>query len=94
MGLLGIFSALTSKNEIILTETGFIIPKRPTGNKTISVNYSDITHLTPISVHGQNMLKIEYGNGSLVIQQSILPSKQAYNEVIEIITTKTQFFQG
>ncbi|QMU61665.1 MAG: hypothetical protein GKR92_08135 [Gammaproteobacteria bacterium] len=94
IGLLGIYSALTSKNEIILMETGFSAPKSLIGNTIVAVHYSDITHLAPISVKGQRMLKIEHTNGNIAIQQSALPNKQAYDEVVNTITTKTQSFQG
>lgn len=94
MGVLGIYSALTSKNEIVLSETGFSAPKRPIGRNIVNVNYADIKLLTPITVQRQRMLKIEHANGSIVIQQSSLPNKHAYDELVNTITTKTQFFQG
>ena len=94
IGLLGIYTGLTSKNEIILTDTGFSAPVRPIGNKIVTINYSDITHLAPITVHGQSMLKIEHANGNATIQQNALSNKQVYNQVVNTITTKTQLLQG
>jgi hypothetical protein len=49
-GALGVYTALTLKNEIVLTETGFSVPKNPIGNNIVTVNYVDITHVVPISV--------------------------------------------
>ena len=94
IGIFGIYAGLTSKNEIILTETGFSAPIRPIGNKLVTINYSDITHLAPIKVQGQKMLKIEHTNGNATILQNALSNKQVYNEVINTITTKTQLLQG
>lgn len=94
IGILSIYAGLTSKNEIILTETGFSAPIRPIGNKIVTINYSDITHLAPITVQGQSMLKIEHSNGNATIQQNALSNKQVYNQVVYTITTKTQFIQG
>ncbi len=82
---LGIYSALTSKNEIILTNIGFAVPKRPTSNKIVTINYSDITHVAPITVHGQNMLIIQHEGGNVSIQQSAMPNEQIYNQVMEMI---------
>ena len=94
IGVVGIYSALTSKDEIVLTETGFSAPVKPIGSKIVTINYSDITHLAPITVQGQSMFKIEHTNGSATILQNALPNKQVYNEVVNTIITKTQFFQG
>ncbi len=94
IGILCIYSAITSKNEIILTDTGFSPPKRLIGNKTVSINYSDITHLAPINVHRQKMLIIKHINGNITILQSAMPNKQAYDEVVNIITTKAQSLKG
>jgi len=94
IGIIGIYSALTSKNEIILTETGFSVPERLIGNNIITVNFSDISRIAPITVHGQNMLVIQHDENNVTIQQSVMPNKQAYDEVVHIITTKTQSFKG
>ncbi len=93
IGILGICSALTTKNEIVLTKTEFSVPKKLIGNNIVSVNFSDITHLAPITVHGQNMLIIQHKNGDVTIQQSAMPNKQAYDEVVKTITTKVQFLK-
>ena len=94
IGVFGIFAGFTSKNEIILTDTGLSAPVRPIGNKIVTINYSDITHLAPITVHGQSMLKIEYANGNATIQQNALSNKQVYNQIVNTIITKTQIYQG
>lgn len=88
LGVIGVIFGLTSKNEIILTENKITAPKSGISKKLISINYSDIKDLSVQSVHKQKFLNIFHQGGKLTIPQSMLPNKQAFEELIALLSAK------
>jgi len=88
-GLLGLISGLTSKKEIVLSENGISAPRSGISKKIISVKYSDITELTMQAVQKQRFLNIIHPGGKLTIPQSMLPNKQAFEDLVKIVSKRT-----
>jgi len=87
-GILGLMSGLTTKKEIIITENEISAPKSGISKKIVSVKYSEITEMNIQSIQKQRFLHIFYQGGRLTIPQSMLPSKQAFEELVNLVSTR------
>ncbi|OAD22673.1 membrane protein [Candidatus Thiomargarita nelsonii] len=87
-GILGLMIGLTTKKEIIITENEISAPKSGISKKIVSVKYSEITEMNIQSIQKERFLQIFYQGGRLSIPQSMLPSKQAFEELVNLVSTR------
>lgn len=85
LGIHGVWSATTSKKEIVLTATSISSPKNGFSRKVVTVNYADISDLSIQTVQKQKFLNIVHPGGKLSIPQNMLPSKQQFEELTHLI---------
>lgn len=88
LGLMGLIFGLTSRKEIIITENGITAPKSGLSKKNISISFSDITNINIQSVQKQELLNIFYKDGKLTIPQSMLPNKQSFDELVNLLSVR------
>lgn len=87
-GAIALYSGLTTKKEIVLTENKIMSPKSGISNKIISILYSEITDVNIQSVQKQRFLNILYPGGKLSIPQSMLTNKQAFEDLTSLVASK------
>ena len=88
IGIAGLLSNFTTKKEVVLTEDGITAPKSGISKKIVSVKFSEITDLYVQSIHRQRLFNIVHQSGKLVIPQSMLPNKQAFEELIDLVAER------
>ncbi|NES21732.1 MAG: hypothetical protein F6K41_23095 [Symploca sp. SIO3E6] len=74
--------------EIILTEREIAAPKNKVSNKIVSVKYSQIYALKIYSYNWQRHLCIAHHGGELYIIENMLPSKEAFERLIQLVSTR------
>jgi hypothetical protein len=81
-GLFGLYSAFTSKAELIITDKEIIVPGGTfSAHKTKTIPFKDIISLTQTNVAGQHLLKIVHQNGSSTINGGFLPQKKLFDDI-------------
>jgi hypothetical protein len=88
VGAIAICFGLATKREIIFTRDGITSPKGGVSTKIISVSFSEITDLNIQSVQKQRFLNIFHRGGKLTISQSMLPDKQAFDELVSLVAAR------
>ncbi len=88
IGLLSMFKRFTTKREIVVGDTSISSPKSGVSSKVITVAYADILMMERQEVSGQHILNITHNDGKLSIPHSMLPSKQVFEEMVDLITKK------
>lgn len=93
-GLWGIIIGLTSDRRLVLTETGIRAPKGGYSRQYVTIRFSDILNVTMQSVQKQRFLTVHHTNGKMSIAQSMLPDKEAFEEVTRMVTQKVKVSSG
>ena len=88
IGAIALYSGLTTKKEIVLTDNKIMSPKSGISNKIVSILYSEITDVNIQSVQKQRFLNILHSGGTLSIPQSMLTNKQAFEELTSLVAVR------
>ncbi len=94
VGLLALAKSVTTKREIVISETSLTSPKSIYSKIDVTVNFSDITNVTLQTIQKTKILNIEYLGGKLSIPNSMLPNKQAFEELVSLLQTRVNGEQG
>ncbi len=89
-GLWAIIMGLTSDRRLTITEAGIRAPKGGYSKQYMSINFSDMFKVTVQSVNKQRFLTLHHKDGKLSIAQSMLPDKEAFEEVVRMVTQKVK----
>ncbi len=76
------------RQRVALTADGIILPAGRFSAGEKFIEYKNISGLSETSINGQDFLNILHANGKDVITRSMLPSKQVYREIIELLQGK------
>ena len=87
--LKGFIMGRSKNREIILDETSISAPKSGMSKKIINVKYSDITGSNVGEQSGHVMLNIFHSGKTLIIPQAMLPNKQSFDELTNLIQERT-----
>jgi len=93
-GLWGIIIGLTTDRRLTITETGIRAPKGGYSRQYVAIRFSDILNVTMQSVNKQRFLTVHHTNGKLSIAQSMLPGKEAFEEVMRMVMQKVKVSSG
>jgi len=88
VGVAALIKSFTSKREIIISDTFITSPKSGFSKLDITVKFSDVTNVTMQTVEKTKILNIDYVDGRLSIPNSMLPNKQAFEELVSHIQVK------
>ncbi len=88
VGIIALIKSFTSKREIIISDTSITSPKSGFSKLDITVNFSDVTDVTIQTVQKTKILNIDHLDGRLSIPNSMLPNKQAFEELVSHIQVK------
>ena len=88
VGVAALIKSFTSKREIIISDTFITSPKSGFSKLDITVKFSDVTNVTMQTVEKTKILNIDYIDGRLSIPNSMLPNKQAFEELVSHIQVK------
>ena len=78
-----------SNREIVISDHSITSPKNGLSNTDITVYFCDITNMRIVTVQTTKILTIDYSGGkSLSIPNSVLPNKQAFEELILQVQTR------
>ena len=83
--LLGIYAlarSATTQREIVISENSLKSPKNGFSKIDVTVNLSDVSSINIQTIQKTRILNIEYPDGTLSIPDSMLPSKQAFEELV------------
>lgn len=89
LSILAVIIGLNSSKEIVVSEHGIRAPKSGISKKIVTVNFKDISETKIQSVHKQHFLYIHHPGGRLTIAQSMLPDKQSFEKLTEIVANST-----
>ena len=87
-GSLALLAGLTTKKEVVLTETEIIAPKNGVSRKLVSVAFSEIGDVNVLSVQGQRFLNVLHQGGKLVIPRNMLADDHAFEELTSLIVAR------
>lgn len=88
LAITALISGLSAKKEIVLTETGIFVPKSGISKKVVTLEYSEISDLTMQTVQKQRFFNIIHEGGKLSIPQGMLPNKDDFDELVELVASK------
>lgn len=88
VGILALAKSVTTKREIVISETSLTSPKSGLSKINVTVSFSDITNVTLQTIQKTRILNIEYPGGKLSIPNSMLPNKQAFEELVSLLQTR------
>ena len=91
LGLFGLYMALTSKAQLILTTKEISIPSglfKP--NKSVTIPFSEILSLEVHKVNNIRFLKIIHPKGKTQVNDSLLPEKIMFDEIFERLKDKSE----
>lgn len=78
---LAIFSGISTRRELVLTETHILIPKSAVSSKNVIIQYSDIKEIKVESAAGQIFLSVVLDKSKKSIPKSMLPEKDAFENI-------------
>jgi hypothetical protein len=87
---LGSVRRMTRPQRIAFTATAILVPKSPWSSEEVAVNYATITRLSLTPGSGQRVLKVTHAHGQFTIAATLLPTRQAFEEVHELLEERTQ----
>lgn len=90
IGAIALCFGLATKREVVFTKNGITSPKGGVSTKIISVKFSEITDVNIQSVQKQQFLNILHRGGKLTIPQSMLPNKQAFEELVSLVAARVE----
>lgn len=88
LGFFALIKSYTSKREIIISDSSITSPKSGFSKLNICIKFSDITDVTMQTVQKTKILNIDHLDGRLSIPNSMLPNKQAFEELVSSIQAK------
>ncbi len=88
LATMALYSSLTLKREVILTEDRITAPKSGMSKKLVAIRFAEITDVNIQSVQSQKFLNIVHEGGKLTIPQSMLPNKEVFEELTGLVTEK------
>ena len=77
---------LTLQQRIVLGESGLIIPRFRWSREEVSVPFTNVLDFTITEVSGHRFAKIVYEGGKFTVTKSMLPEKEAFDEICAAIT--------
>ena len=83
-----LYLGVTVTKEIVITEREIIAPKNGISKTIISVKFNEIKDINIKSIQQQQFLYILYQGGKLTIPQSMLPNRQAFEELISLVSAR------
>ena len=76
---------LKFRQRVAFTQTGIIVPVSRWSAGENLIEYKNISALSESRVSGQTFLYLFHSGGKYIINRSMLPSKQIYREIIELL---------
>lgn len=92
--LFGLYVGLTRKSEIRLSADAFTAPKGGFSTHIQSIRYSEIEHLEPTSVRGQEWLTVYHTGGKTNLMRSLFRTKAAYKACLDELFMRVNFAQN
>ena len=87
-GTIALYSGLSTKKEVVVTDHKIMSPKSGLSNRVISVVFSDIADVNIQSIQKQRFLNVLHSGGKLSIPQSMLANKQAFEELVSLVAAR------
>lgn len=85
-GAFGVYASIASRKVLVLTDQSISAPRSTFSNKSVSILYSDVDYLEMQEIQRERLLSIFAKDGrKLVIAQSLLPSKQVFEQVVATV---------
>jgi hypothetical protein len=87
LGFLGLYKAFFSNGQIVLTNEGITAPAGIfSRHQTVHVSYHDIRSIELQTVHRVRFITIIHESGKLHINDSMLPQKNMFDDIVNTIT--------
>lgn len=77
-----------SQQTVILAEDGITVPTAGISHKVVTIKFADITYYDVNANKGKRFVTVLHKNGKLSIFQSFLPHRQAFDELVTIISDR------
>ena len=84
---------LSVRQRIALTSTALLVPQSPRSQKEIEIPYKEICNLSMFERRGQMLLHVACADLNCTIESSLLPSKESFHEVSELLVLKVRAAQ-
>lgn len=88
IGVIAVAGALTSKREIVVSDSIISAPKSGFSKEIITINLTEVTDVNIQSVQKQKFLNIIHPSKKLAIPQAMLPSKQLFERLTELVESR------
>ena len=88
IGALALINSFLSKREIIISTSSITSPKSGFSKIDVTVNFTDITYMTIQTIQKTQILNIDHSDGRLSIPNTMLSSKQAFEELVSQLQSK------
>ena len=88
IAIVGFISGLSTKKEIVLTESSISAPKSGISKKVVTLKYSEISDVSMQAIQNQKFLNILHQGGKLTIPQSMLPRQNDFDKLVNLIASK------
>ncbi|MDR0780348.1 MAG: hypothetical protein LBF16_06595 [Pseudomonadales bacterium] len=82
------YHRLTFQQRLVFSATALSAPASRWSRKKQTIAYRDITALSQAKVSGQTFLYLTHTGGKYTLAAAMLPSKTAFTEVCELLTTR------
>ena len=87
IGILSSVRAMGAPHQIVLDATTITAPKGVMGRALATVPYARVDGVEVTEMRSQKLLTIRYPEGKLVIARGLLPSKDAFEELLAALDT-------
>lgn len=90
MGLCVTLLAFRGPRQVMLSPTALLAPQGAVSARYIEIPYSLIETLRVQEIHGQRFLHISHAGGKLSLVQSLLPSRQVFDELCTALAVRVR----
>src|SRR5258708_35502731 len=77
---------VTFHQRIAFTDKCLMIPRSRWSRQQVTVPFGDVLELSQSEVSGQRFLKIVYQGGKFTLTASMLPKKEDFDEICQVVT--------
>lgn len=94
VGLVATVRSLGAPHEVVLDRIAISAPKGVTGKIVVTVPYARITDLKVSQVKSQKFLAVHHADGKLTITRSMLPTHDAFEELLAALDGRWRAARG
>ncbi len=88
VGLVGIARAVRGNEFVVVAPNELRAPKSALNGRIVAMKYADIQSLHVETTYAQRSLKIRHKEGSYSIPEAMLPRKEKFEELVQLVSEK------